>query len=55
MTVHRIERVEIIEGIVKTAAEYGLSLSEFYRLGKADELVDAELRDLWLIWGDVLD
>ncbi len=38
----------------KAARDVGLGLRGFYELGKEDRLDDPLLRDLWLIWGDVL-
>lgn len=43
------------------AEEFGLGLGRFFELGRAGELIEPELRDLWLIWGkdlteaDILD
>ena len=49
-----VSREEIIGMLERAAGEVGLGLRSFYELGKADELDDPSLRDLWLIWGDTL-
>ena len=49
-----VPREEIIEMLERSAREVGLGLREFYELGRADELDDPRLRDLWIIWGDVI-
>lgn len=49
-----VEREEIVEMLARNAREFGLGLREFYELGKSDGLREAELRDLWLIWGGCL-
>lgn len=43
-----------VEMLRSEAAKCGLNLREFYELGHADRLDDGKLRDLWLIWGDIL-
>lgn len=50
----RIDRNEIVEMLRRAAASVGLEFERFYELGKADELDNPRLRDLWLIWGDLL-
>ncbi|HOT79132.1 MAG TPA: hypothetical protein PKY13_04055 [Microthrixaceae bacterium] len=38
--------------MIETAlASSGLDLARFTELGRTDQLVDPNLRDLWLIWG----
>ena len=49
-----VAREEVIGMLERAANEVGLGLRRFYELGKADRLDDPLLRDLWLIWGDVL-
>ena len=49
-----IDRDALIASIEATAGRYGLSMAEFVRAGEADELVDDELRDLWLSVSAVL-
>lgn len=49
-----VPREEIIGMLERSAREVGLGLREFYELGRADELDDPRLRDLWIIWGDVI-
>lgn len=54
MDVRHVHRDEIIEMIRRAAAADGLSLREFHDAGQANELENADLRDLWLIWGSSL-
>lgn len=49
-----VAREEVIGMLERAANEVGLGLRAFYELGKEDRLDDPLLRDLWLIWGDVL-
>ena len=49
-----VTREEIIGMLERAANEVGLGLRGFYELGKEDRLDEPLLRDLWLIWGDVL-
>lgn len=49
-----VPREEIVRMLARAADEAGLGLRGFYELGKADRLDNPSLRDLWLIWGDVL-
>ncbi|WP_420612153.1 hypothetical protein [Candidatus Spongiisocius sp.] len=51
ITVTREEIIGMLEG---AANDVGLGLRGFYELGKEDRLDEPLLRDLWLIWGDVL-
>lgn len=41
--------------LARAAARYGLDLDRLQALGRSDELVEPELRDLWLIWGPAID
>ena len=49
-----VAREEVIGMLERAANKVGLGLRGFYELGKEDRLDDPLLRDLWLIWGDVL-
>ena len=49
-----VPREEIVSMLARAADEVGLGLRGFYVLGTEDRLDDPSLRDLWLIWGDVL-
>lgn len=49
-----VPREEIVRMLARAADEAGLGLRGFYELGKADRLDNPSLRDLWLIWGDVV-
>lgn len=41
-----------VEAMLEAVAQrHGMTLDELRDLGSRDELVDPELRDLWLIWG----
>lgn len=49
-----VERADLVKMLRREATEAGLTLERFYELGRADKLDSPRLRDLWLIWGDVL-
>ena len=49
-----VAREEVIGMLERAANKVGHGLRGFYELGKEDRLDDPLLRDLWLIWGDVL-
>lgn len=49
-----VPREDIVEMLKRNAGATGLGLRDFYELGKEDRLDNPLLRDLWLIWGDVL-
>lgn len=49
-----VSRSEIVGMLDRAATDVGLGLRGFYELGRADRLDDPLLRDLWLIWGDIL-
>ncbi len=49
-----VPREEVVSMLARAADEVGLGLRGFYELGVEDRLDDPSLRDLWLIWGDVL-
>jgi hypothetical protein len=48
-----VERREIQAMLERAAADAGLNWDRFVDLGRHDRLDDPELRDLWLIWGDL--
>jgi hypothetical protein len=52
--VTKLDRSEIVGMLSRAAEKHGLDLRRFFELDRADELDDPNLRDLWLIWGDVL-
>lgn len=49
-----VAREEVIRMLERAAGEVGLGLRGFYELGKEGRLDDPSLRDMWLIWGDIL-
>lgn len=49
-----VPREKIVGMLARVADEVGLGLRGFYELGVEDRLDDPSLRDLWLIWGDIL-
>ena len=49
-----VPREEIVGMLARAADEAGLGLRRFYELGTEDRLDDPGLRDLWIIWGDLL-
>lgn len=49
-----VDSEDIVRMIERAANEVGLGLRSFYELGKADELDEPSLRDMWLIWGNAL-
>ena len=49
-----VTKEKIVEMLERAANDVGLGLRSFYELGRADQLDDPSLRDLWLIWGDIL-
>lgn len=50
----RVERQQIVDMLRREAASVGLDFARFFDLGRAGELDNPNLRDLWLIWGDLL-
>lgn len=52
--VQHIDRNQVIAMLTQAASSCGMSLRTLYDLGRADALDNPNLRDLWLIWGDVL-
>ena len=49
-----VPREDIVEMLKRNADSTGLGLRRFYELGRKDRLDHPLLRDLWLIWGDLL-
>lgn len=49
-----VPREDIVEMLRRNADSTGLGLRGFYEFGREDRLDHPLLRDLWLIWGDVL-
>lgn len=49
-----VPREDIVKMLQRNAEATGLGLRSFYELGSQDRLDNPVLRDLWLIWGDVL-
>ena len=49
-----LPREEIVSMLRRLSKEAGLGLHQFYDQGKTGRLDDPQLRDTWLIWGDVL-
>ncbi len=54
MTSLTVTREDIVEMLRRNAEATELGLRRFYELGKQDRLDNPLLRDLWLIWGDLL-
>ncbi len=50
----KVDHDELVGMLRAAARDHGLTLEEFYDLGRADSLDAPLLRDLWLIWGDEL-
>lgn len=49
-----IPREDIVEMLKRNAGSTGLGLHRFYEFGRKGRLDHPLLRDLWLIWADVL-
>ncbi|MCY4621120.1 MAG: hypothetical protein OXD34_04685 [bacterium] len=49
-----VAREDVIRMLERAASGVGLGLRGFYELGSEGRLDDPSLRDLWLIWGDIL-
>jgi hypothetical protein len=49
-----VDHDALMSSVTATAERYGLTLNEFIRAGEDDNLVDDELRDLWLSVSAVL-
>ena len=50
----KLSHGEIVEMLIRVTGEQGMDLARFHHLGRSDDLINPVLRDLWLIWGDVL-
>lgn len=50
-----VDRAEMVAMLRTAATEKRISLERFYELGRRDLLDDPELRDLWLIWGHLIE
>ncbi len=50
----QVERNEIVDMLRREASAFGLTLERFYDLGQSGDLDEPRLRDLWLIWGNLL-
>lgn len=46
---------EIVSMLSHAASDCGLTLRDFYDLGRAGAIDSPRLRDLWLIWGEALE
>jgi hypothetical protein len=46
---------ELVAAVIEALEAAHLSLAEFVQLGRADELEDDRLRDLWLMLGPVIE
>ena len=54
MTVHYVSREELRDRVRQSLSAVGMTLEEFIAEGEADALTDGNLRDLWLIYGDLI-
>ena len=54
MTLHYVSREELRDRVEQDVSRVGMTLEEFIAEGKADSLTDGNLRDLWLIYGDLI-
>ena len=50
----RVSHDEVVRMLRRAAESRGLTLRRFYELGRRDKLDDPGLRDLWLIWGELV-
>ena len=55
MTIKYITRAEITDRVTKAVERAGLTLDEFMTEGEAGTLTDWDLRDLWLIYGELIE
>lgn len=55
MGVTYITQDQIIERVTGAARRAGLTFEEFMAEGKAGTLTDGDLRDHWLIYGDLIE
>jgi hypothetical protein len=49
-----VPRSEVVAMLERRAAAHGMTLDELVAQGRAGTLDPPELRDLWLIWGDLV-
>ena len=54
MGITYITQDEIIRRVTEAARRAGLTLEEFMAEGRAGTLTDGDLRDHWLIYGDLI-
>ena len=54
MTLHYVSREELRDRVEQDVSRVGMTLKEFIAEGKAGSLTDGNLRDLWLIYGDLI-
>ncbi len=52
--IEKLDRDGVLIMLTGAAKSYGLTLRDLYELGTSDKLDEPELRDLWLIWGDIV-
>ena len=55
MGITYITQDEIIRRVTEAAQRAGLTFEEFMAEGKAGTLTDGDLRDHWLIYGDLIE
>ncbi|MCY3562011.1 MAG: hypothetical protein OXH20_12725 [bacterium] len=55
MAVTDITQDEIVKRVTEVARRAGLTFDEFMADGKAGTLTDGDLRDHWLIYGDLIE
>ena len=55
MGITYITQDEIIRRVTEAAQRAGLTFEEFMVEGKAGTLTDGDLRDHWLIYGDLIE
>ena len=55
MGISYLTQEEIIRRVTEAARRAGLSFDEFMIEGRAGTLTDGDLRDHWLIYGDLIE
>ena len=55
MGITYITQDEIVRRVTEAAQRAGLTFDEFMAEGKAGTLTDGDLRDHWLIYGDLIE
>jgi len=53
MTRVTVTREQVDEMLTESAAKYGYALEQLREMARNGTLSESELRDLWIIWGDV--